>query len=579
MKIKYANIVKVGKSEKRMIRVQFPFDWETLDFLKTFQNRKFDKDTKDWFLPLSINNALALRKKEFKLGEKLSVFVKSRQEKQLLKLATPIPAFNNTGKLRPYQETGFRFVQQRNGRALIADEMGLGKTIEAIAWAHAEPTERPILICVPASLKIKWEREVQKWMYNETTQILSGQTPYPIKGSIIILNHDILAFWTKEIKAYNFKALVIDEVHHFRNSGAKRTKAIKRISKTIPNIIGISGTPFLNRPIELFNVINIIDPSVLPNYIQYTTKFCNRHHNGFGWDVNGASNIPELYKLLTSTLMIRRLKKDVAKDLPDKVFSLVPMLIDNQKEYDAAEEDFLQYMGIKIEKKIDRLNKEAKTNLAKQTKMSFDTFADPISEQKKEQLKNEEVSKIASAEMLVKLGVMRRLAVEGKMKQAINWIADFLESGEKLVVFVTHRFVMEALMKEFPKAVKVDGSVTGVKRQAAVDAFQNNPKVKLFIGNHKAAGEGLDLTAASNVAILEYPDTAAAIDQDIDRTHRIGQKANKVNVWLLYAVDTIEEKLVKRIDKKREITIGALDGAEGLGQASFINDMLNDYKN
>ena len=579
MKIKYANIVKVGKAEKRMIRVQFPFDWDLLNFIKTFQGRSFDKDTKDWYIPLTLPNALALLKKEFQAGKQLSAFIQDRKVKQELKLAAPIPAFNNDGKLRPYQEIGFRFIQKRNGRALIADEMGLGKTIEAIAWAHAETEERPLLISVPASLKIKWEREVQKWMFGETTQILSSQTPYKISGSIVIINHDIIKYWQKELIAYGFKGIIIDEVHHFRNSSAQRTKALKKIGKVMPNVIGLSGTPFLNRPIELFNVINIIDASVLPNYIVYVTKFCNRHHNGFGWDVNGASNIPELYKLLTSTLMIRRLKKDVAKDLPDKTYSLVPLPLDNKKEYDAAEADFLNYMGIRVEKKIDAINREAKEAIAIQTKMDFEALGDVISDSTKKQMKQTQIAKVASAEMLVKLGVMRQLAVAGKMKGAIDWVSNFLESGEKLIVFVTHKFVSDQLMQAFPAAVKVDGSVTGEKRQAVVDAFQSNPKIKLLIGNHRAAGEGIDLTAASNVAILEYPDTAAAVDQDIDRVHRIGQNANKVTAWFLFSMDTIEEKLVKRIDDKRRVTTGTLDGSEMVETSTFINDLVNAYKN
>ena len=169
------------------------------------------------------------------------------------------------------------------------------------------------------------------------------------------------------------------------------------------------------------------------------------------------------------------------------------------------------------------------------------------------------------------------MAVKGALEQSINWIEDFIEIEGKLVVFATHRFVIDALMDRFKKAaVKIDGSVTMKNRQRAVDSFQNNPKIKLFVGNIQAAGVGITLTAASNVVFLELPWTPGALVQAIDRVHRMGQK-DSVNVYYLFAVDTIMEKIANLIDKKQKILAEVLDGKKP-DSDSLLSALMNEYK-
>ena len=148
---------------------------------------------------------------------------------------------------------------------------------------------------------------------------------------------------------------------------------------------------------------------------------------------------------------------------------------------------------------------------------------------------------------------------------------------EKLVVFATHKFVIEALMNEFAGiAVKVDGSVTGLNRQKAVDEFQTNKDVRLFIGNIKAAGVGITLTASSNVAFLELPWEPGSVTQAEDRIHRIGQK-NSVTIHYLLANDTIEEKIARLIDSKRKILDAVLDGKKTEG-TSLLSELMTEYE-
>mgnify|MGYP001353069596 FL=1 len=184
--------------------------------------------------------------------------------------------------------------------------------------------------------------------------------------------------------------------------------------------------------------------------------------------------------------------------------------------------------------------------------------------------------KISSAEAIAKVEVLKQVAVKGKLNQVKEWIRDFLATDGKLVVFAIHRFVIDELMKEFKDiAVKVDGSVTGANRDKAVQAFQNDDNIRLFIGNINAAGVGLTLTAASSVAFIELPWSPALLDQAEDRCHRIGQK-DTVNIYYLLGVDTIEERIVKMLDSKRKILDTVLDG-KTTSPESLLSELIKSY--
>jgi len=171
---------------------------------------------------------------------------------------------------------------------------------------------------------------------------------------------------------------------------------------------------------------------------------------------------------------------------------------------------------------------------------------------------------------------LKQLSVQGKLAESIDWISDFLENGEKLVVFAVHKFVIEALMQKFGKiAVKIDGSVSLSERNKAVEAFQGNDKIRLFVGNIKAAGVGLTLTASSNVVFLELPWTPGDLSQAEDRCHRIGQK-DSVNIYFLLAPDTIEERLAHILDSKRKVLDAVLDG-EITAQESLLTELIKGY--
>jgi SNF2 family DNA or RNA helicase len=441
------------------------------------------------------------------------------------------------GTLRDFQTIGVAFAESKDGRILNSDEQGLGKTIETLAWIQLHRDRIPVIIVCPASLKLNWEREIITWIPNPKIEILSGKTPYKTKGDILIINYDIVSSWIEELRRRKPQILVLDEAHKIKSNAAQRTKAIKKIEKGIPHLFGLTGTPIKNKPIEIYNIVNLIDKTLFPNYIAFTRRYCNAHSNGFGIDVSGASNTQELHDKLTSTILIRRKKEDVLKELPDKIYSFLPIEIDNEKEYREAEKDFIAYV--------------------------------------RREKGNEAAKRIESVEALAKIEGLKQLAVKGKLKEAIEWIKDFLESDNKLVVFCTHKFVIDKLMEEFKHiAVKIDGSVTIKDRQRSVDIFQHNPECKLFVGN-EAAEEGLTLTASSYVFHLEYPWSPTSIDQRNDRCHRIGQKDN-VTVYYPFAQNTIEEKIAKMLDEKRKIISSVVDGKE-TEQGNLLHEIMKSY--
>jgi SWI/SNF-related matrix-associated actin-dependent regulator 1 of chromatin subfamily A len=234
--------------------------------------------------------------------------------------------------------------------------------------------------------------------------------------------------------------------------------------------------------------------------------------------------------------MIRRKKEDVLKDLPDKSHATVPLPLDNWEEYKHARDDFMSYL-----KGIDE----------------------------------EKAKRAERAQTLAQINKLIQLSVQGKMNYAVDWISDFLDNDQKLVVFTHLRETADALMKKFGKrAVKVVGGMSGKERSNAEHKFQNDKNIRLFVGNHKAAGEGLTLTAASNVGILELPWTPSALNQCIDRVHRISQDL-PVTAWFLIGSHTIEEDILSLIREKAKVTGQVIDGeAEGEEEKAKMFDEL-----
>ena len=531
--------------------IRFAYSPVMIAEIKTLSGRKWDSYNKYWTATVCFDTQKRLEELEFS-------FIGAALIPLTPKEITPIIPIKEVLELKlplfPYQVDGINFIESHNGRILLADEMGLGKSCQALTYFQHHPELRPAIITCPASVKLNWAKEIKLWMtINCDFHIISGkhsQKERLPKASIYITNYDVLAISNPDAKKKSEKyvcrpdilgiepkIVIADEAHVWKSPDAQRTKAMMDLAKRAPYFIALTGTPIVNRPIEIFNCIKAIEPKLFPSYFQYAMKYCGAKHNGYGWNFNGASNTQELHEKLTNSIMIRRKKSEVLKDLPPKIRTVVPMELDNQREYNIAEADLIGWL---------------RTNFG-----------------------NGKAEKAQQAEALTRIGELKRLAVRGKLKECVDWIEDFLESVEKLVVFAVHKFVIDALMEKFAgRAVKIDGSVTN--RQAPVDAFQTDENIRLFVGNIQAAGVGITLTAASNTCFLELPWAGGHLDQAEDRVHRIGQVADSVTAWYLLAAGTMEEEIAQLIDAKRKVVTKVLDGQD-VDEESMLSELMKKY--
>lgn len=545
------------------IQIRFPYDPEMVAKVKSIPGRRFSKANGEalWTAPVGIQAVDSLKEWGFALGKDLQTW-----EKGLTAAPTrwsgDIPGFKKP--LYPFQADGVGFLEAKQGRGLLGDEMGLGKTIQALAWLQLQLSRRlpyrgdrvrPTIVVCPASLKLNWEREVSQCMTGVRVSVLNGKPKINVNKvkprgdkEVVILNYDILKHWLPLLLKARPFCVILDESHYIKNSSKDReTKKYKTarvqaafdLCKDTPHMICLSGTPIINRPVEMFNSLKLISPQVFPSFWAYTQEFCGAKQTRFGWDFNGATNTTELNYLLSRTVMLRRLKKDVLKDLPEKVRTVIPMEITNRREYNRATRDFIAWL----------------------------TAIDP-----------KKASAAERAEALVQIEALKQLTILGKMDGCLEWIRNWVDTDGKLVVFCTHKATVDLLMTKFPKiSVKIDGSVSGPKRQEAVDRFQDDPKIRLMIGNIKAAGVGITLTAASNTCFLELAWDPGTHDQAEDRVHRIGQEADSVGAYYLIAENTVEMQITDLLDQKRQVLASVLDGTE-VGEMALLTELLSQYK-
>lgn len=445
----------------------------------------------------------------------------------------------------PYQKEVILDAEDFDGRALISAEMGLGKTIMSLALLLRERIESwPAVVVCPCSVKHQWESEAIRMgicptILEGTKAEQNGRSVKPPR--LTIVNWDILYARLPELIQQGTKTLIVDECQFGANRRSRRTKAALKLGRSCKHVIALSGTPLVNRPAELWPTLHMIRPDLYPSFWQFAQRFCRPRKTPWGWDFSGASNLDILHSTLSRQLMIRRLKRDVLKDLPDKMRSVVPVEISDRKEYDHAKNDFVGWLKAR---QADR------------------------------------VQSALRAQQMTQIGYLLRLTARLKLRAVVDWLNCWLEeSDEKIVVFAVHTKMIEALDRrlEGGKHVVVDGSVSGRLRKAACDQFQRDSKTRVLIGNVKAAGVGLNLTASSTVAFAELPWTPGLVSQAEDRCHRIGSKGT-VWVHFLVAAGTIEERLCRAIQEKQQVIRATLDGGAEEDDLSILDALMDELK-
>jgi len=474
------------------------------------------------------------------------------------------------GELRPFQRAAVAYALGA-GRTFLADEMGLGKTVEALATVQAAAAYPALVVC-PASLKLNWAREARRWLPGRGVEVLKGRASAGA-ADVVIVNYDVLSKHVGALAGRGFRALILDESHYAKNGAAKRTKLCVRLSRGVPLRLLLSGTPMVNRPEELVPQLRILDR--LDDLGGYR-RFMNRYAGAYGnWHERhagegrkgGPRNLGELNRKLRATCYVRRTKAEVLAELPAKQRAVVPMELDNRREYGRALKDVVRFLGEAAENDGRRTAEAARRHKA-------DTGEEPDEDAMRRIRRGVRAGAEARAERarrLVEIEALKMTAARGKLGAVVRWAEDFLESGEKLVLFGWHREIVDALAERFG-APKITGDATAEDRQAAVDCFQGDPDTRLLVANVRAGGVGLTLTAASNVAFCELGWTPAEHDQAEDRCHRLGQK-DSVNAWYLLAEDTIESRIYALIEKKRRVVGAATEGTAGAAGGDVLSEL------
>lgn len=461
-----------------------------------------------------------------------------------------------------YQREGICFGLQHK-RIIIGDEPGLGKTLQSIGIVDTA-NAYPCLVICPSSLKINWQREFHK--FTDKSAVVLDNNVRTTWGYLLtmgvhqvaIVNYESLRkYFVWDIKGDGkqfrlkdvvfcpqitaFKSIIIDESHRVKDPSAQQTIFTKGLSVGKEWCILLSGTPVVNRPEDLIAQLSIMSRiGDFGGRAKFMADYCTDPK-----DKNDTPAVPlsELSKQLYDTCMIRREKAKVLPQLPDKTRVDLYVEINNANEYNLAAADLAGYLREYTE------------------------------------CTDSEIRRKKRMEALVKFMTLRSLATKGKVSQAVDFIRTFLDSGKKLIVFCSLHEIVDDLKGAFPRAVTVTGRDSAVNKQAAVDAFQNNPDVNLIICSIKAAGVGLTLTASSDVAFVELAWTYADCCQCEDRAHRIGQKDN-VTCYYLLGRGTIDHTIYSLIHRKKSIANEIMNSDDDIPtDEMYFDELVNLFLN
>lgn len=453
------------------------------------------------------------------------------------------------GELYPYQKIGVEFLAASKGRAILADSPGVGKTAQTLAYIKHEKYKRSLIVC-PASVKFAWANEAKKWTNLSTCTIDSKTKLQNIDSDVNlwIINYDQLNKHFAQLAKIHFDIIVGDEAHMIKNPAAARTKRFRLLSREIDHVVLLSGTPLLSRPVELYSLLNIIDPRKWGNYYDYVRTYCGAHQTRFGLDVSGVSNAKQLHDQIGG-YFLRRTKEDVLTELPPKNHIEVPVELSTEfaTKYNLAESSFISYM---------------KQHSGKQSA---------------------EIAKTMQAEKLAQLNALRMINTMGKIPTAQDIIDSIIDSGEKIIVFSSFVEPLKVMSSKYKNnSVMITGETAPDERGEIVRKFQENPNVNVFFGGIKSAGAGITLTAASNTMFLDLPWNPADLEQASNRNHRPGIKASSVNIYQLTVPGTIDEDMKEIINRKQKIFDAIIDGTPmdaGKTTVDMVTDnLLNKYK-
>lgn len=542
-------------------RVAFRYHPRLVDGIKKVDGRRFNGKTKEWNIPKASHAELAkfaAYAKHFSSVE----WLKLGDERQTIEdVVYDIPALpeleladNYKFKIEPYeyQKKGIaRGLELK--RFINGDDMGLGKTFQSIMTIDIADAYPCLVIC-PNVVKINWEREWNRFTDKKAmvlTDSVKDSWPFFWQtglNQVFIVNYESLKKyfvhrirkperWTlRDVEfrdtIHMFKSVVIDEIHKTKSSATQQAKFTKGIAQGKEWILGLTGTPVVNKPKDLVAQLSILGRMQdLGGYKHFVGRYCS--------GPNEASNLKELNHKLWSNCFFKREKAEVSKDLPEMTRQILSVDLDNRKEYNDAERDLITYL---------RKYKDAS---------------------------DEKITKALRGEVMVRIGILRDVAARGKLKAAVEFVNDLIENEQKVVIFCNLHDVVDKLLKAFPKAVCITGRQNMAEKQASIDKFANDPKTKVVIASIKAASAGVDglQKSCSNVLFIEEPWTAADRDQAESRVHRNGLK-NAATMYHMHGKQSIDEKMWAIIEEKSKVAY-AVTGGEDTVQTNIVDMMAN----
>jgi len=451
----------------------------------------------------------------------------------------------------PFQKAGIVYASNREV-TIVGDEMGLGKTIQALGIVNADPTVKSVLVICPASLRMNWQREAERWLVRPMSIGIANHE-FPTTD-LVIINYDILRKHRETLRSRVWDLLVVDECHYLKNPKTIRTIEVLGKWHRAPQLalspipakrrLYLTGTPIVNRPIELWPILHSTGRPEWRNWKTYVERFCDGEQDKWGWHVSGASNLDELQEILRSTIMVRRLKKDVLTDLPPKRRQVIELPANGAAEVVTAEKRAWQAR----QQIIEALQTAVELAKASEDPADYEAAVQAL----------REGYMVAFTEM----AALRHETARAKAPYVIEHVLEAVDSAGKVVLFGHHKDVLHAIRDGLTAAgiesVMLIGDMGAEARQAAVDRFQQDETVKVFLGTIGAAGVGITLTAASHVVFAELDWVPGNMSQAEDRCHRIGQ-TESVLVQHLVLEDSLDAHIARTLVEKQNIIDRALD--------------------
>jgi SNF2 family DNA or RNA helicase len=520
----------------------------------------------------------------------------------------------------PYQRAGIEYALMRKD-TLIADQPGLGKTMQSIGVINSDESIRRVLIVCPASLKENWRREIDRWMTADLTfgiaetsrvervqigvfktgarkgqpryRVVEVQPEYWPGTDVVIINYDILDRFP-QIKEQSWDLLICDECHALKTAGTARTLFVLGDDAIEPwkrkklreernggkwfaaveadRRVFLSGTPMLSRPVELWPIARAFDPQGIgKSFTDYAYRYCGAYTSQHGLVTKDATNLDELGQKMRGRFMVRRLKREVLPELPPKRRIVVPLESPEITELVAREDELAQALRLYEQVTLKGGVTSAEIATGEQVidsayRLGFDRI-DPDKPNWRS-LDLDYAAAIAGLEppavaiLFEEMAKIRRELGLAKVSVVTEWVTNFLEGGEKLVLFAYHSDVVKALAERLHnwRPAVIYGGTPLHKRRAEVDMFQQDEGCRVFIGNIHAAGVGFTMTRASDVAFAEGDWVPAIIEQCEDRVCRIGQTAAKIMSYFLVANGSLDARIAQAAKVKEEniqVTMGA----------------------